>query len=100
MSVSEPLHTKKSDIESILRCQHRDVDAEHATQLPEPRAYRLPYSEKLHGQVISALDSARSGTRQLGTVTGRSGSGPGKQRGVNIRFDDFRGRGLPPKRKR
>jgi hypothetical protein len=64
----------------------------------EPRAYRLPYSKKLHGQVVSALDSSRKGTRQLGTVTGRSGSGPGEQRGVNIRFDDFRGRGLPPKR--
>ena len=66
----------------------------------EPRAYRLPYSEKLHGQVISALDRSRSGTRQLGTVTGRSGSGPGEQRGVSVRFDELRGRALPPKRKR
>jgi hypothetical protein len=66
----------------------------------EPRAYRLPYGEKLHGQVVSALDSARNGARQLGTVTGRGGSGPGEQRGVSIRFDEFRGRGLPPKRKR
>ncbi len=66
----------------------------------EPRAYRLAYSEKLHQQVVSALDSARSGTRQMGTVTGRSGSGPGERRGVSIRFDAFRGRTLPPKRQR
>jgi hypothetical protein len=66
----------------------------------EPRAYRLAYGERLHGQVISALDSSRRGTRQLGTVTGRGSSGPGEQRNVSIRFDDFRGRGLPPKRKR
>jgi hypothetical protein len=66
----------------------------------EPRAYRLAYSEKLHQQVVSALDRSRSGTRQLGTVTGRSGSGPGEQRGVSVRFDELRGRALPPKRKR
>ena len=42
----------------------------------EPRAYRLPYSEKLHEKVISALNSSRRGTRQQGTVMRRSGSGP------------------------
>ena len=66
----------------------------------EPRAYRLAYSEKLHGQVVSALGRARNGARQLGAVTGRSGSGPGEQRDVSLQFDDFRGRELPPKRKR
>ncbi len=66
----------------------------------EPRAYRLPYNKKLHGQVVSALDSARNGARQMGTVTGRGGSGPGEQRSVSIRFDELRERALPPKRKR
>ncbi len=64
----------------------------------EPRAYRLPYSEKLHEKVISALNSSRRGTRQQGTVTRRSGSGLGEQRNVSIQFNAFRGRGLPPKR--
>ena len=92
--VQEPI--KGRDDEGVIYLWAKAVEDPGS----EPRAYRLPYSEKLHRQVVSALDSARSGTRQLGTVTGRSGSGPGEQRGVSIRFDDFRGRGLPPKRKR
>lgn len=66
----------------------------------EPRAYRLTYGERLHKQVAEALDKARNGTRQMGTVTGRQGSRPGEQLSVTIRFDNFRGRGLPPKRRR
>ncbi len=48
----------------------------------EPRAYRLANSDKLHEQAAEALGSSRNGTRQMGTVTGRSGSGPGEQRSV------------------
>ncbi len=106
---SEPLPDRFVLISADVREPIKGRDDEGAIYLwakpaeepgSEPRAYRLPYSEKLHGQVISALDSARNGARQMGTVTGRGGTGPGAQRGVNIRFDDFRGRALPPKRKR
>lgn len=65
-----------------------------------PRAYRLDYSRALHEQVVSALHNARGGSRQMGTVTGRSGAGPGEQRAVAIRFEALGGRALPPKRRR
>ena len=106
---SEPLPDRFVLISADVQEPIKDRDDEGAIYLwakpaedsrSEPRAYWLPYSEKLHEQVISALDRSRSGTRQLGTVTGPSGSGPGEQQGVSIRFDDFRARALPPKRKR
>lgn len=66
----------------------------------EPRAYRLDYSRELHERVVAALASARDGTRQMGTVTGRGGAGAEEERPVSVRFEALGGRALPPKRRR
>jgi hypothetical protein len=44
---------------------------------PQPRAYRLAYSRKLHEQINDGLKKGRDGVSQMGTAEVRAGRGRG-----------------------
>jgi hypothetical protein len=43
----------------------------------EPRAYKIPYSRKLHTQIEDGLKKGRDGVSQLGTAEAKAGAGKG-----------------------
>ncbi len=43
----------------------------------EPRAYRLPYSRKLHMQIEEGIKKGNSGISQMGTAEAKAGAGKG-----------------------
>ena len=77
-----------------------DLDSHQPAE--QPRAYILPYSEKLHGAAQEALRHMRNGELQLGTV--RSKPGTQQQQGsyegevpLNIEFSNLPKQALPEK---
>ena len=43
----------------------------------EPRAFRVPYSKELHGQIDAGQRKGRDGISQMGTAQAKAGSGQG-----------------------
>ena len=43
----------------------------------EPRAYKLPYSRKLHTQIDEGIKKGRDGISQVGTAEAKAGNGRG-----------------------
>ncbi len=43
----------------------------------EPRAYKLPYSRKLHTQIEEGIKKGRDGVSQMGTAEAKAGMGRG-----------------------
>ena len=43
----------------------------------EPRAYKIPYSRKLHTQIEEGIKKGRDGVSQLGTAEAKAGAGKG-----------------------
>jgi hypothetical protein len=69
--VEEPSGNHKGALYLWVRPLHDGVAA------PEPRAYKLAYTRKLHEQVNEGLKKGRDGVSQMGTAEARGGRGRG-----------------------
>ena len=69
--VEEPAADRKGALYLWVRALHDGV-AE-----PQPRAYRLAYTRKLHEQIEEGLKKGREGVSQMGTAEARAGRGRG-----------------------
>jgi hypothetical protein len=44
----------------------------------EPRAYKIPYTRKLHTQIEEGIKKGRDGISQMGTAEAKAGAGKGQ----------------------
>ena len=68
---------------------------EEGRALPQPRAYRLPYSKELHARLDSSMRHSREGIRQIGTAQRAAGRGASWLLRPNGSGQELRLRDLP-----